>query len=66
MRLVGDRYEQRRVTLGLVILIFNIFSAVFNYYIWRETGVDANLFASGVSTGVSILMMVVIVVDYRR
>lgn len=54
------------MTLGIVILIFNIFSAIFNYYIWSETGVDVNLFASGVSTGVSILMMVVVIADYWR
>lgn len=52
--------------MGLIILIFNIFSAVFNYHIWSETGVDGNLFASGVSVGVSILMMVDIVADYWR
>lgn len=43
--------------------MLNIFSAIVNYYIWSETGVDANLFATGVSVGVSIMMIVFIVGD---
>ena len=42
---------------GVWVLLFNIFAAIFNLWVWRNTGQDLNLFCFGLSTGISIMLL---------
>lgn len=52
-------------TFGIITLLFNIFAALMNYWIWSNTGEDLNLFCFGVSTGISIMLATFIFADCK-